>query len=115
MLPEVTFLPEDKKINVRAGTTLLEAGRKARVHIRSRCGGNASCLMCKVTVKDQSGLSAMKEKESMKLGELKERCLRLACQAKVIGSTVVEVPEDPLKAAVRAQLDQQNENFPGED
>jgi 2Fe-2S ferredoxin len=109
MLPEVHFYPDQRKIQVRPGTTILDAGTKARVLIRTRCGGKAACLMCKVIVEDQSGLSPMKSNEELKLGELSERGYRLACQACVIGETHVTVPEDPLKAAVRAQLAKQRE------
>jgi 2Fe-2S ferredoxin len=109
MPPEVHFWPDDKKITVRPGTTLLDAGRRAGVQIRTRCGGKAGCLMCKVTVKDQNGLSPMKQNERIKLGSLAEDGSRLACQAAVVGNVEVEVPEDPLKAAVRAQLAKQQE------
>jgi 2Fe-2S ferredoxin len=44
----------------------------------------------------------------MKLGGLERQGVRLACQAKVTGSVIVEVPEDPLKAAIRKQLDKPN-------
>jgi 2Fe-2S ferredoxin len=109
MLPEVHFYPDQRKIQVRPGTTILDAGTKARVLIRTRCGGKAACLMCKVVVEDQSGLSPMQRNEELKLGELSERGYRLACQACVVGITHVSVPEDPLKAAVRAQLAKQRE------
>jgi 2Fe-2S ferredoxin len=64
--------------------------------------------MCKVTVADQAGLSAPNGNEKMKLGGLERQGVRLACQAKVTGSVIVEVPEDPLKAAIRKQLDKPN-------
>ncbi|ANE47980.1 ferredoxin [Paenibacillus swuensis] len=104
MLVEVTFLPEGRKAQVRPGTTLLDAARKARVNIRTRCGGKAGCLMCKVTVEDGIGVAGMNHNEALKLGTLAETGQRLACQAKVTGACVANVPEDPLKAAVRAQL-----------
>jgi ferredoxin, 2Fe-2S len=109
MPPEVHFHPDHRKIQVRAGTTVLEASTKARVLVRTRCGGMAACLMCKVIVEDQSGLSPMNRNEELKLGALSEQGYRLACQARVIGNTQVTVPEDPLKAAVRAQLAKQRE------
>lgn len=112
MSPEITFLPDKKTIQVRPGTTLLDAGRRARVSIRSRCGGNASCLMCKLIVEDQSGLAPMSQNEALKLGDLKDHSYRLACQARVHKDVQVAIPEDPLKAAVRAQLaKQQEEDF----
>jgi 2Fe-2S ferredoxin len=109
MSPEIHFFPDNRKIQVRPGTTILDASNKARVLIRTRCGGKAACLMCKVIVTDQSGLSPMNRNEQLKLGELQERGYRLACQACVIQDTAVTIPEDPLKAAIRAQLAKQRE------
>lgn len=108
---EVHFWPDDKKISVRAGTTLLDAGRRAKVHIRTRCGAKAACLMCKVKVNDYSskGLAPMNVNERLKLGSQAEEGYRLACQARVIGPVQVTIPEDPLKAAIRAQLARQAE------
>jgi 2Fe-2S ferredoxin len=110
MLPEVTFLPDQKKIRVKPGTPVLGAAKSARVVIRSRCGGNASCMMCKVIVRDQSGLSPMKMNEERKLGNLKDENYRLACQARVVRPVTVEIPEDPLKSAIRAQLEKQKQD-----
>jgi 2Fe-2S ferredoxin len=110
MVPEVHFYPDNRKIQVRSGTTLLDASMKARVLVRTRCGWNASCLMCKVIIEEQSGLSPMKSNEELKLGELSERGYRLACQACVMGDSHVTIPEDPLKAAIRAQLAKQRED-----
>ncbi|MEF3301821.1 2Fe-2S iron-sulfur cluster-binding protein [Paenibacillus sp. GYB003] len=110
MNDEIRFMPDGKTIRVRRGTTVLEASKKARVFVRTRCGGNASCLMCKVIAPDGTGLSAAGENEKRKLGELLERGYRLACQTKVTGDCTVTLPEDPLKAAVRAQLAKQNED-----
>jgi 2Fe-2S ferredoxin len=108
-LPEVTFWPDNKKIQVRPGTTLLEAGRKAKVNIRTRCGAKAACLMCKVQVGDHSGLEPMNQNERLKLGSQASEGYRLSCQARVKSDVQVNVPEDPLKAAVRAQLAKQKE------
>lgn len=110
MLCSVTFEPDHKTIRVKRGTTLLAASRAARVSVRTRCGGHASCLMCKVHIEDQSGISPMESKEEMKLGDLVLQGTRLACQAKVLNETIVQIPEDPLKAAIRAQLAKQNED-----
>ncbi|GIP32381.1 2Fe-2S iron-sulfur cluster-binding protein [Paenibacillus sp. J2TS4] len=107
---EVHFLPDKTTISVRPGTTLLEAGRKASVPIRTRCGGRAACLMCKVKVEDQAGLMPISRNEKLKLGSLLQEGIRLACQARVTGDVVVLIPEDPLKAAVRKLLAQQQED-----
>ncbi|MEC0226962.1 2Fe-2S iron-sulfur cluster-binding protein [Paenibacillus alba] len=107
---EVHFWPDNKKVTVRSGTTLLDAGRKAKVNIRTRCGAKAACLMCKVKVTDSSGLAPMNINERLKLGSQADEGYRLACQAKVIGPVQVTVPEDPLKAAIRAQLARQHDD-----
>jgi 2Fe-2S ferredoxin len=112
-LPEITFWPDNRKIQVRPGTTLLDAGRKARVNIRTRCGAKAACLMCKVRIEDQSGLAPMNQNERLKLGEQASQGIRLACQARVMGDVDVTIPEDPLKAAIRAQLARQREEEEG--
>lgn len=106
---EAHFLPDDKKVQVRPGTTLMEAARKAKLHIRSRCAGNAGCLMCKVIVRGTEEPIPISQNESLKLGALVEQGYRLACQARIYGNVTVELPEDPLKAAVRAQLAKQKE------
>jgi 2Fe-2S ferredoxin len=63
--------------------------------------------MCKVNVQDQHGLAPMNDNERLKLGSLAEEGIRLACQAKATGNVTVHIPEDPLKAAIRAQLAKQ--------
>jgi ferredoxin, 2Fe-2S len=107
MAAHITFLPDNKRVQVRSGTTLLDAASRARVTIRVRCGGKAACLMCKVIVPEQQGLSPLNGNEQLKLGSLAEQGYRLACQAKVTGDAEVTLPEDPLKAAIRRQLELQ--------
>lgn len=109
-MPEIAFLPDGKRVNVRAGLTLLEAARQAKVAVRTRCSGGLSCLMCKVKVVDgMEGLSEPKQAEKAKLGPLEPQGYRFACQARVMGTVTVELPEDPLKAAIKAQLKRQQE------
>ncbi|MFC5467784.1 2Fe-2S iron-sulfur cluster-binding protein [Cohnella suwonensis] len=107
----VTFLPDGIQVAVRPGTTLLEASRRAGVPIRTRCGGVAGCLMCKVNVPAEhaGALLPPTEAETRKLGSQLEEGFRLSCQARVAGDAEVVVPEDPLKAAIRKKLAEQNE------
>lgn len=109
-MPKVMFLPDRISVEVRNGTTLLEASRKARVAIRTRCGGMASCLMCKVQVAPDQA-AALQEpvpNECRKIGSLLGEGIRLSCQARVKADVSVTVPEDPLKAAIRKQLEDSN-------
>ncbi|MDN4618025.1 2Fe-2S iron-sulfur cluster-binding protein [Paenibacillus sp. PsM32] len=114
---QVTFLPSGKSIQVNIGTTVLTAARKAGVHIAVRCDGKAACLMCKVNTPhpyDDEGhlcISAAEPPESRKLGSSIGQGVRLSCQARVLGDLTVEVPEDRLKAAIRKQMEQQNEDL----
>jgi 2Fe-2S ferredoxin len=108
MAPDITFQPSNKTIRVPSGCKVLVAAQRANIRIRTLCGGNASCLMCKVIATDDGGISPANDKEVRKLGDLLHRGFRLACQARVIRSASVTVPEDPFKAAVRAQLERQN-------
>lgn len=101
---EVVFLPDNKRVKVRRGATLLDASRSAKVSIRTRCGGKAACLMCKVIVPEQSGLESPNQNERLKLGSLLDDHYRLSCQAKICGDVTAMIPEDPLKAAIRRQL-----------
>ncbi|TCZ81224.1 2Fe-2S iron-sulfur cluster binding domain-containing protein [Paenibacillus albiflavus] len=109
---EVTFLPDGKKAKVRQGTTLLDASRRANVVIRTRCGGRAGCLMCKVRVdaENQAGLSEPAINERQKLGSELSSGVRLSCQARIQGNVTVTIPEDPLKSAIRKQLEKQRQD-----
>ena len=108
-MPKVTFLPDGRTVDVRPGITLREASRRARVSVRTRCNGLASCLMCKVQVPpDQaSALHGPGAAEQRKIGALLPEGVRLSCQARVKADVTVTVPEDPLKAAIRKQLELQ--------
>ncbi|MFB9277237.1 2Fe-2S iron-sulfur cluster-binding protein [Cohnella cellulosilytica] len=109
---EVRFEPDGRSASVRPGSTLLEASRRAGVSIRTRCGGVAGCLMCKVNVPDEQAafLSPPTQAEIRKLGSLLSQGVRLSCQARAQGDVVVAVPEDPLKAAIRKKLAEQQED-----
>ncbi|TVX92875.1 2Fe-2S iron-sulfur cluster-binding protein [Paenibacillus agilis] len=114
MSVSIQFEPDGKQIEIKQGMSVLEAARKARVSIRTRCEGKAGCLQCKVTIEADEGLiHSPTEAEQRKMGFFSTCGERLACQARIIGSSngkvVVHVPEDPLKAAVRKRLLEQQE------
>lgn len=111
----VTFLPDHITIKVKRGTTILSAAQIARVRIRTRCGGRAACLACKINIDEAMAkqVEPMQAKEARKWGILPGLLTfegkRLACQSIVIGDLEVTVPEDPLKVAVRRKLADQGE------
>ena len=49
--------------NREKGNDFASRSQQARVHIRTRCGGKASCLMCKVKVLDREGAACLKRKK----------------------------------------------------
>ncbi|MFM1652728.1 2Fe-2S iron-sulfur cluster-binding protein [Brevibacillus sp. B_LB10_24] len=105
---KITFRPSGKQINVRAGKTLIQAARAARVYIPQRCGGHASCQMCKVVV-EQGELSPPSPLELRKLTEADlAGGVRLSCQARAtMGDCVVSIPVSKLKSVVAAALERQ--------
>lgn len=105
---EVLFLPDQKKVKVRPNTNVLDASRRAGVRIPTRCGGKAGCLMCKIIVpsEERDHCSAPEPKEIRKLGtSMMEQGYRLSCQTRITNHIKVMIPEDPLKAAIRKQLE----------
>jgi len=105
----VIFHPVKKKVAFKPGTTILQTAINAKVDITHKCGGKGGCLTCKVSIKDQKAVSQPTKIELHKLGkELINQGIRLGCQTKLWKTTSVEVPESPLKAAIRKQLEKQN-------
>ena len=91
-MPRVTFLPAGKTVEVRAGTSLLEAADGAGVELPHNCGGVCACTTCHVWVEEGfDGLSEIDDREDDKLNEaegLSPRS-RLGCQARVEEADVV--------------------------
>jgi ferredoxin, 2Fe-2S len=105
---KVTFLPVNKSVKARAGQTVVSVAASARVVIPQRCGGHASCLMCRVVV-ENGLLCPPTVLEQRKLPEKDlERGIRLACQAKTTEKDcTVCIPENKLKSVVAAALERQ--------
>lgn len=111
MTDYIYFYPNEKKVPIKNGATILKTATNNRIYIKHKCGGKGSCLTCKVQIEDQIGISRPNDIELRKLGaETIEKGTRLACQAKVFKSVKVEIPEDPLKRAIRKQLNQDMDN-----
>ncbi|MFD2371782.1 2Fe-2S iron-sulfur cluster-binding protein [Brevibacillus sp. GCM10020057] len=105
---KITFLPSGKSIKARPGQTLVSAAAAARVVIPQRCGGHASCLMCRVVLEkgELSAPSAL-ERRKMPENDLLEG-IRLGCQAKATDKDcTVRIPESRWKSVVQAALERQ--------
>ncbi len=44
----ITFIPDDVRVSVPKGTTVLDAAMEAGVHINASCGGQGTCGRCRV-------------------------------------------------------------------
>lgn len=88
----VTFLPANKTIRVKNGTSIIKAARKAGLHINASCGGAGVCGKCRVLL--EQGM--VKGGESEKLSEEEfTRGYRQACTAEIISQDLtVRIPEE---------------------
>lgn len=109
-MAKLTFQPNGKTVKVRTGLTLIQAARTARVIIPQRCGGHASCLMCKIYVEN----GATSQPTALELRKLSEKDLsegmRLACQTRTTDADcTIRIPEAKLKSIVAAALKRQQD------
>jgi uncharacterized 2Fe-2S/4Fe-4S cluster protein (DUF4445 family) len=87
---QVTFLPDNVIVEAEIGQLLLDSALEAGVFIPAACGGTGACGQCKVKITE----GAVETVQTGKL-DAQERAegYVLACQAKVTGDIIVEVPE----------------------
>lgn len=91
-MPSVSFLPIGRRIEVRPGTSLLEAARSSGIHLRNDCGGQGTCGRCVVRVLSGSG-AHLSSRHGLPEGEV------LACRFLVLESDVsVFIPRTSLEA-----------------
>jgi len=70
----ITFKPDDLRISIHAGATILEAAGRAGIILNSSCGGIGTCKKCKVKLDDDTEV--------------------LACQYKINSDLTVTIPPD---------------------
>jgi len=90
-MPRVTFHPDDESVEVERGVTLMAAAKAAGVDLASICGGDGICGRCRVIVKNgniDASPTTLLSRDEVQRGYV------LACQTKVIGDVVVEVPPE---------------------
>lgn len=85
---EVVFLPENNRVTVADGETLLNAVRLSGLAIEAPCDGRGTCGKCRLKV--TGVVSPPDASEVERLGDLLESGVRLACQAKVYGQVQAE-------------------------
>lgn len=92
---KVTFLPQQRTVEVRAGDSVLDAAVKAAVPLEHACGGVCACSTCHVIVREGfEGLAPASDREEDMLDNAP--CLtttsRLGCQIEVNADLAVEIP-----------------------
>lgn len=93
---DVTILINDdpeKALKASAGGTLLNTLSENQIFIPSACGGQGTCGVCRVTVKEGGGSLLPTEAGHISRGDAREGC-RLSCQVKVKQDMEIEIPDE---------------------
>ena len=90
----VRFLPSEREIRVPAGTTLLEAARRAGLPVASACGADGICARCGLDILEGGErLPCPSEREArIKSANRIDDSLRLACRIQLDCDLVVTAP-----------------------
>jgi ferredoxin len=84
-------MPSEREIRVPAGTSLLEAARRAGLPVASACGADGICARCGLDILEGAeGLPAESERETdIKSANRVDEDLRLACRIRLECDLVV--------------------------
>ncbi|MDP6545360.1 MAG: ASKHA domain-containing protein [Phycisphaerae bacterium] len=99
---KVSFLPDDKTVEVRIGTTILAAAGQAGVFVNSLCGGDGVCGRCGVIVRKGTvtgGTTEFFSHEEIQQGHI------LACEGRIESDIEVEIPEHTRLAGTPEYLE----------
>lgn len=94
----ITFEPGGKTVVVKAGTTLLDASKKADIYINASCNGKGSCGKCKLIL--QSGKVDARTTPLLSDKE-KQKGYLLACQSRILEDLVVKIPEETIEKKLK--------------
>ncbi|MBI2440759.1 MAG: DUF4445 domain-containing protein [Lentisphaerae bacterium] len=95
---KITFEPTGRQVYALPGTILLEAAAQAGLIVQTPCGGQGQCGKCRVKIVSGQASACPPTancRSAMSAAEV-EQGYRLACQARVQGDLVVEVPVSSL-------------------
>jgi len=103
----VTFLPQNKTVEVEKGSNLLDAVSKARITINNLCGGDGICGRCKMFIR--KGDVSTEVSPKLTRDEIKNGIV-LACMTRVNSDLLVEIPPETL-AKEKIKADREAERF----
>ena len=92
-MKKVTFLPEQKEVQVDEGVTLFKAAEHAGVYLNSLCGGEGVCGKCRVRVTKGKARADKHSIASFSREELQNGYV-LACQTQVKDDLEVVIPPE---------------------
>jgi 2Fe-2S ferredoxin len=101
-MPKVKFMPDGIEIEVKPGTSVLQAAKAAHAQVGYACGGVCACSTCHVYVKE--GFDSLSEQEENEMDILDKAfdvraSSRLSCQSKVgEEDVVVEITRESRQA-----------------
>ncbi|MBW1887973.1 MAG: DUF4445 domain-containing protein [Deltaproteobacteria bacterium] len=89
----VTFLPDEKSIEVEEGTTIADAARPAEVFINNLCGGEGVCGECRVQI--ITGDAEANDHSSMFFSQDEiDKGFVLSCQTPIHSGMEVNIPPE---------------------
>ncbi len=97
--------PIGRRVEVDAGTNLLEAAQKAGIDLVASCGGVGICGTCRVrVVHGQVSAMSLTEEESLDAAQIAAG-FRLACQTEALSDVRLDIPPDSLTAVQQMQVE----------
>jgi uncharacterized 2Fe-2S/4Fe-4S cluster protein (DUF4445 family) len=105
----VRFEPSGLKVEVPAGTVLLEAAHKAGIYLGSICGGDGECGKCKVIIDDGKNIQT-KPTSLLTQDEIRQNVV-LACRSNVLADITVTVPQSHTLQTSRILMDSDMQRF----
>jgi uncharacterized 2Fe-2S/4Fe-4S cluster protein (DUF4445 family) len=101
----VDFEPIGRRVDVRPGTSLLEAAQQAGIDLIAVCGGGGTCGTCRVRL-ISGGVTPISEDEKLFLSEEElSSGVRLGCQAVPLTDVRIDIPPQSLTAPQRTQVE----------
>ena len=90
----VRFLPSEREIQVPAGTTLLEAARRAGLPVASACGADGLCARCGLDILQGAERLPPESENELRIKHANriDEGLRLACRIRLDCDLVVTAP-----------------------
>jgi uncharacterized 2Fe-2S/4Fe-4S cluster protein (DUF4445 family) len=103
----VDLEPVGRRVQIRAGESLLDAARAAGVELVSLCGGEGWCGGCAVRLLSGAASPPNASEVEAFPPEQIEAGLRLACQTIPLSDVKIDIPPDSLTAPQRLQVEGQ--------